>query len=176
MCVCVCVCDFLEASTGNIAIISSTHPPACTGAKAVLIMHDFSLHFPHAALKLGTAVLTENIVYDKRHYFVRPPVRSVDQSVPHLFFGQHDVSFELATPLPRTLLVPDICNKTYGNLLCVATWCSSCKNSPAVLVEQLYTGLVDFVGWSLVLNFTETHGGHINRFNKLCEAGKLILT
>jgi len=86
----------------------------------------------------------------------------VDQSVSHLYVSQHDVSFELATPLPRTLPVTDICNKTYGNLLCVATGCSSCKNSTAVLVEQLYNGLVDFVGWSLVLNFTEGHGGFLN--------------
>jgi hypothetical protein len=53
--------------------------------------------------------------------------------------------------------------------MCVSTGCSSCKNSPAVLVEQLYTGLVDFVGWSWVLNCTEAHGGLINEVNKLFE-------
>ena len=124
-------------------------------------MHDFSFHVTHGALQHGTAVLTEHIVYDKRHYFFRPAIRCIDQSVPHFFFSQHDVSFELATPLPRTLYlyITDICNKTYGNLLCVATGCSSCKNSPTVIVEQVYTGLMDFVGWSLVLNFIEARVG-----------------
>jgi hypothetical protein len=84
-----------------------------------------------------------------------------------LFFSQHDVPFELATPLPRTLQVRDICNKTYGNLLCVATGCSSCKNSTAVRVEQLYTDLMGFVVWSLVLNCTEPHGGFLNKYNTL---------
>jgi hypothetical protein len=89
---------------------------------------------------------------------VFPATRRVYQSVPQLFISQHDVSFELATPLPRTLQVPDICNKPYGNLLCVAIGCSRCKNSPAVLVEQLYTDLMGSEGWSWVLNFTEAHG------------------
>ena len=96
-------------------------------------------------------------------------------AVPHFSISQHDVTFELATLLPSTLLVTDICNKTYGNLLCVATGCSGCKNSTAVLVEKLYTGLVDFVGWSLVLNFTEAHGGFLNFVNKLFSTNNLIL-
>jgi hypothetical protein len=53
-------------------------------------------------------------------------------------------------------------SETNGNLLCVATGCSSCKNSPAVFVEQLYTGLMDFVGWISVLNCTEEYGGFMN--------------
>ena len=72
--------------------------------------------------------------------------------------SQHDVTFELATLLPRTLPVRDICNKTYGNSLCVATGCSGCKNFAAVLVEQLCVGLMDFVWCSWVLNFTEAMG------------------
>jgi len=82
--------------------------------------------------------------------------RRIDQSVPHTSISQHDVTFELATLLPRTLLVTDICNKTYGNLLCVPTGRSSCKNCAAVLVEQLYSWLMGFVGWSWVLNCIET--------------------
>jgi hypothetical protein len=109
---------------------------------------DSSLHAPQTTLKPGAAILTEHIVYDKRHYFVRPATRRFDQSVPRLFFSQHDVSFELATLLPRTLVATDICNKNYGNLLCVANGCGGCKNSPAVLVEQLCTWLMDFMGWS----------------------------
>jgi hypothetical protein len=124
-------------------------------------MH-ISLHAPQIALYLGAVILTGYIVCDKRICFVGPSTLSINLSIPQLSFSQHDVSFELATPLPRTLQIPDICNKTYGNLLCVATGCSSCKNSPAVLVEQLYTGLMGFVGWSLVLNCTEKHGGIIN--------------
>ena len=107
------------------------------------------------------AILTERTVYDNRHFFVRPAARRFYDSVP-LFFSQHDVTFELATPLPRTLLVRDICNKTYGNLLCVATGCSSSKNCASVLVDQLYSGLVGFVGGSWVLNFTEARGGLMN--------------
>jgi hypothetical protein len=99
-----------------------------------------SLHALQTTLYLAAAILTERSIYEKRHCSARPVSRSIDQSVPRTFIIQHDVSFELATPLPRTTLVTDICNKTYGNLLCVATGCSSCKNSPAVLVEQLYTG------------------------------------
>jgi len=75
---------------------------------------DISLHAPQTTLLIGVVILTEHAVYDIRHYFVRPAVRSIDHSVP-LFFSQHDVTLELATPLPRTLLGPDICNKTYGN-------------------------------------------------------------
>jgi len=51
---------------------------------------------------------SENIVYDIRHYSVRPATRRIDQSVPYLFVSQHDVTFELATPLPRTLHGRDI--------------------------------------------------------------------
>jgi len=65
-------------------------------------------------LQLGPAILTEHTVYDKRYYSVRPAIRTVNYSVP-LFFSQHDVTFELATPLPRTLLFRVIGNKTYGN-------------------------------------------------------------
>jgi len=100
--------------------------------------------------------------------------RSIDQPVPHTLISQHDVSLELATPLPSTPLVTYICNKTLCNLLCVATGCSSCKNSRAVLVEQLYTGLVDLVGWSLALNLIEAHGGILNQFNKFCAANNFI--
>jgi len=60
-------------------------------------MHDISLHTPHTTLYLGAAILNEHIVYDKRHYFVRPATRNIDQSVPQLFVIQHDVTFELAT-------------------------------------------------------------------------------
>jgi hypothetical protein len=41
-------------------------------------------------------------------------------------------------------------------------------------MEQLYTVLVDFVVWSWVLNFTETHGGFLNQLNKLCAADNFI--
>ena len=98
----------------------------------------------------------------ERHYSGRPPTVRVDHCGPHLFFSQHDVTFELATPLPRTLQFRDICKKTYGNLLCVATGCSSCKNCVALLVEQIYSGLMGFVGGSCVLNFTEVRGGLMN--------------
>jgi hypothetical protein len=52
--------------------------------------------------------------------------------------------------------------KHNGNLLCVATGCSSCKISPAILVEHLYTSLMDFVEWISVLNCTEAHGGFLD--------------
>jgi hypothetical protein len=55
-----------------------------------------------------------------------------------LFVSQHDVPFELATLLPQIVVVTDICNKSYGNLLSVATGCSSFNNSPSGRVEQLY--------------------------------------
>ena len=71
-----------------------------------------SLHAPLTTLYLGAAILTEHIIYDKRHSFVPPKNRRSDQSFPDLYSSQHDVSLELATPLPRTLLVTDICNKT----------------------------------------------------------------
>ena len=106
---------------------------------------DIFLYAPQTSLYLGAAVLTGYIVCDKRICFIRPATLRDYQSVPQFFISQHDVTFELATLLPRILLVLVICNETYGNLLCVATGCSSCKNSPAILVEQLYTGLMDFV-------------------------------
>jgi len=137
-------------------------------------MHGYFSPRPHTILKLGAAILTEHTVYDNRHFFVRPATRRIYDSVP-LCISQHDVTFELATLLPRTLLGRDICNKTYGNWLCVATGCSSCKNSVAVLVEQLYTGLMGFVGCSSVLSFTATHGGLMNWVNKLYAADILIL-
>jgi hypothetical protein len=93
---------------------------------------DISLHARYKNSYVGAAILTEEIVYEKWHFFVRPAIGSVDHSVP-LFFSQHDVSLELATLLPRKMIITDICNKTYSNLLCVPTGCSSCKNSPAVL-------------------------------------------
>jgi len=65
-------------------------------------------------LQLGPAILTEHTVYVIRHYSVRPETHTVSHSVP-LFSSQHDVTFELATLLPRTLLVRVICNKNYGN-------------------------------------------------------------
>jgi len=46
--------------------------------------------------------------------------------------------------------------------------CPRWDSNPAVLVEQLYTGLMGFVGWSLVLNCTDAHGGILNMVNKLC--------
>jgi len=57
----------------------------------------------------------------------------------------------------------------------VATGCSSCNNSAAVLVEQFYTGLMNFVGWSSVLSFTEAHGGFLN-YVKICETDHEILS
>jgi len=48
------------------------------------------------------------------------------------------------------------------------------ENSPAVLEEQLYTGVIDFVGWSLVLNFTEAHAGLINYVKKSCATEMFI--
>ena len=123
---------------------------------------DIFLFVPQTTLWLVAAVLIELIDNDKPHYFVRSATRMFDNSVPHLFISQHDVTFELATLFPRTLLGPDICNKTYGNSLSVATGCSSCNNYAAVLVEQFYTALVDFVGWSSVLSFTEAHAGFLN--------------
>ena len=133
------------------------HSTCSTGTNAVLIMHGYFRRRPHTILKLGAAILTENIVYDNRHFFVRPATRRIFDYVP-LFISQHDVTFELATPLPSTLLVRDICNKTYGNWLCVAPGCS---RFTAILGEHLYSGLVDFVGWSSVLSFTEAHGGFL---------------
>jgi hypothetical protein len=143
-----------------IAITSSTPTPVCTGAKAVLIVNGYfpprpACHF----VAFSAAILTERIVYDKRHYSVRPAIRSIDQAVPQLFLRQHDVTFELATPLPRTLLGTDICNKPYGNLLCVATGWSSCKNCTAVLVEQICTGLTDFGGMELGVEFYRSTWG-----------------
>jgi hypothetical protein len=147
---------------------SSTKPPGFTGGKSVKYCTNSSPHTPLATLVIGAAILTKHIVYEKRHYFVRPAKLRDVQYVPGLFFSQHDVSFRKFTPpAPRTLPDTDICNKTYGNLLCVATGCSSCKISPTVLVEQIYTGLVDFVGWSWVLNFTAARGGFLKFVNKL---------
>jgi hypothetical protein len=115
-------------------------------------MHDNSLNPPKTTLYLCAAVLTENRVYVKRHLSVRPSSRWTDHSVPQFFFSQHDVSLELATPLARTLQFRDICNKTYGNFLCVATGCSSCKNSPSCRVEQLCTWSI-----SVICTFKWTH-------------------
>jgi hypothetical protein len=120
------------------------------------------LHASQTNLLLCAAVLTEHFVYVKRHFSVRPVMHRIDQSDPHWSFRQAAVSFELATLLQRTLQVPVICNKTYGNLLSVATGWSSCEICTAVLVEQICTGLMDFVGWSWVFNFAEAHGGFIN--------------
>jgi hypothetical protein len=42
-------------------------------------------------------------------------------------------------------------------------------------VEQLYTGLVDFVGWSWVLNCTDAREGLVKEVNKLFETDNFIL-
>ena len=41
-------------------------------------------------------------------------------------------------------------------------YCDSNTTVWKELKKRLYTGLVDFVVWSLVLNCTEAHGGLVN--------------
>jgi hypothetical protein len=171
VCVCVCLCDCswvwlcvslclwfcvsvyvsvsvwlcLGARIGNYShyLVHSTF--SATGAKAVFIMHGYFPPRPAHKFVAWCCITHWTQGLWKRHSFFFFFSRSVDQSVLLLFISQHDVSFELATPLPRTLPVTDICNKTYGNLLCVATGCSSCKNSLYGHVEKLYTGLVSVI-------------------------------
>ena len=141
------------------SISSSTQPPMRRGVEAVFIELIF-LSTPHMPLfrlvqqyslnttsvKNGTTPFGEGLAV-LNHSLPCSSVRMMSPSNLPLRYN----ALCLALTSGTKLMVTD----------CVATRCSSGKNYTAVLVGQLYTGLMGFVSWSSLLSFTEAHGGLI---------------